>query len=118
MAVIGPITLKKRIRNQVLEPEDGSSGNFVGRESGFLVLSNAVLVLLLVLEAPKSQRFFSSTSTISEYEYHFIEYERVRKKPEAYPTSHNNSSTTRKIRFSAMTQQVHLDTMAQVEMDP
>ena len=43
----------------------GSSGNFVGRESGFLVLSNAVLVLLLVLEAPKFQRFFSSTSTIS-----------------------------------------------------
>ena len=43
----------------------GSSGSFVGRESGFLVLSNAVLVLLLVLEAPKSQRLFSSTSTIS-----------------------------------------------------
>jgi len=39
----------------------GSSGSFVGGESGFLVLSNAVLVL--VLEAPKSQRFFSSTST-------------------------------------------------------
>jgi len=33
-----------------------SLANFVGRESGFLVL-------LLVLEAPKSQRFFSSTIT-------------------------------------------------------
>jgi len=35
----------------------------VGKEPGFLVLSNAVLVLLLVLEAPESQRFFSITST-------------------------------------------------------
>ena len=43
----------------------GSSGNFVGRDSGFFVLSNAVLVLLLVLEAPESQRFFSSRRTVS-----------------------------------------------------
>ena len=56
----------------------GSSGSFVGRESGFLVLSNAVLVL--VLEAPKSQRFFRV---------------RARKKLEAYPPSHNNSRPTK-----------------------
>ncbi len=51
-------------------------------KSGFLVLSNTVLVIVLECDVPESIAFF-------EYEYHFIEYEYEKDKSHRPVTLHS-----------------------------